>query len=154
MADSRTEADRKQNTQSPSDEDARGDPSVGQLRRWDLDHLWHPFTPQKEYPDTDPLMIGAADGHYLIDVEGNRYLDGISSLGTNLLGHRRPELDKAVSTQLGQVAHATLFGNATDVAVRLARRLVEVAPDGLTRVFFSEGTAGAVEVALKMAYQY
>ena len=122
------------------------------LREWDQVHLWHPFTAHER--QAEALMFVAADGHYLVDIDGNRYLDGVSSLSSSLFGHRRPEIDRAISAQLGRVAHATLFGNTTDQAVKLAYRLVEIAPEGLTRVFFSDTAAGAVEAALKMAYQY
>ena len=122
------------------------------LREWDEAHLWHPFTAHER--QAEALMVVAGDGHYLVDVDGNRYLDGVSSLSFSLFGHRRPEIDAAISAQLGRVAHATLFGNTTDQAVKLAHRLVAIAPEGLTRVFFSDTAAGAIEAALKMAYQY
>jgi adenosylmethionine---8-amino-7-oxononanoate aminotransferase len=125
-----------------------------QLERWDRDHLWHPFTPMQAYAEEPPLLIDRAEGCFLIDIEGNRYLDGVSSLWCNVHGHRVPELDRAVREQLDRVAHSTLLGVANVPAVVLARRLVELAPPGLTRVFFSDDGATAVEVALKMAFQY
>ena len=106
------------------------------------------------YRDEDPLLVVAGEGNYLIDIEGRRYLDGVASLWCNSLGHRRPEIDQAVHDQLGRIAHATLLGNATVPAIRLAHRLVEVTPEGLTRVFFSDNGSTAVEVALKIALQY
>ncbi|HEX5818222.1 MAG TPA: adenosylmethionine--8-amino-7-oxononanoate transaminase [Gemmatimonadales bacterium] len=128
--------------------------SAAELRAWDSAHTWHPFTPHGAYADDDPLMIVAGEGHELIDVEGRRYLDGVGSLWCNLFGHRRAELDAAVAAQLGRIAHATFLGNATAPAVALAKRLVELAPAGLTRVFYSDNGSTAVEVALKMALQY
>lgn len=128
--------------------------SASELRAWDSAHTWHPFTPHGAYADDDPLMIVAGEGHELIDVEGRRYLDGVGSLWCNLFGHRRAELDAAVAAQLGRIAHATFLGNATAPAVALAKRLVDVAPAGLTRVFFSDNGSTAVEVALKIALQY
>ncbi len=125
-----------------------------ELEAWDDAHLWHPFTPQSVYRDEDPLLVVAGEGNYLIDIEGRRYLDGVASLWCNSLGHRRPEIDQAVHDQLGRIAHATLLGNATVPAIRLAHRLVEVSPEGLTRVFFSDSGSTAVEVALKIALQY
>jgi adenosylmethionine-8-amino-7-oxononanoate aminotransferase len=125
-----------------------------QLERWDRDHLWHPFTPMQAYAEEPPLLIERAEGCFLIDMEGNRYLDGVSSLWCNVHGHRVPQLDRAVRDQLDRVAHSTLLGVANVPAVMLARRLVELAPPGLTRVFFSDDGATAVEVALKMAFQY
>ncbi len=124
------------------------------LTAWDDAHLWHPFTPHSVYREEEPLMVVAGEGHYLIDLDGRRYLDGVSSLWCNLFGHRRPEIDRAIRDQLGRIAHSTLLGHANVPAVILAKRLVDVAPDGLTRVFFSDDGATAVEVALKLAYQY
>src|SRR5947209_8617196 len=124
------------------------------LRRWDHAHLWHPFTPLADWAATDPLVIERAEGVYLYDVEGRRYLDGVSSLWCNVHGHRHPALDAAIREQLDKVAHTTLLGVTHPSAIELARRLVERAPEGLTRVFFSDDGATAVEVALKMALQY
>ncbi len=125
-----------------------------QLTAWDRAHVWHPFTPHSVYGDEDPLMIVAAERHTLINADGRRLLDGVSSLWCNLIGHRRPEIDAAVKAQLDKVAHSTFLGNASAPAVRLARRLVELAPEPLSRVFFSDNGSTAVEAALKMAFQY
>ena len=129
-------------------------PSRQQLEQWDHAHLWHPFTPMQDYLAEPPLIIERAEGCLLIDLKGNEYIDGVSSLWCNVHGHRVPELDEAVRRQLDRVAHSTLLGLANVPAVRLARRLAELAPPGLTRVFFSDDGATAVEVALKMAFQY
>lgn len=130
------------------------EPSVEQLRAWDDAHLWHPFTPGSVYRSEEPLLIAGGEGNYLIDTGGHRYLDGISSLWCNLFGHRHPAIDAAVRAQLDRIAHSTLLGHASVPAVQLARRLIEIAPPGLTRVFFSDDGSTAVEVALKMALQY
>jgi adenosylmethionine-8-amino-7-oxononanoate aminotransferase len=125
-----------------------------QLERWDREHVWHPFTPMLQYAAEPPLIIERADGCFLYDLDGRAYLDGVSSLWCNVHGHRVPQLDRAIRDQLDQVAHSTLLGVSNVPAIRLARRLVEIAPPGLTRVFFSDDGATAVEVALKMAFQY
>jgi adenosylmethionine-8-amino-7-oxononanoate aminotransferase len=130
------------------------DPTRQELEHWDREHLWHPFTPMQDYAAEPPLIIERAEGCLLIDLDGKAYLDGVSSLWCNVHGHRVPELDAAVREQLDRVAHSTLLGLANVPAVRLARRLVELAPPGLTRVFYSDDGATAVEVALKMAFQY
>jgi adenosylmethionine-8-amino-7-oxononanoate aminotransferase len=132
----------------------RVEPPDDVLKSWDKDHLWHPFTAQADWAASDPLIIDRAEGVYLYDREGRRYLDGVSSLWCNVHGHRHPALDAAIREQLDKVAHATLLGVTHAPAIELARRLVELAPDGLTRVFFSDDGATAVEVALKMAFQY
>src|SRR3954466_2910720 len=124
------------------------------LREWDHAHLWHPFTPLADWAASDPLIIERAEGVYLFDIQGRRYLDGVSSLWCNVHGHRHPALDAALAEQAAKVAHTTLLGATHPPAVELARRLVERAPEGLTRVFFSDDGATAVEVALKMAFQY
>ena len=119
------------------------------LRRWDADHLWHPFSsPEADSSDLMPIIVGA-EGCWVVDIGGNRLLDGVSSLWCNLHGHRVPEIDAAISNQLAKVAHSTLLGASHPSAIELARRLVEIAPTGLTRVFFSDNGATAVEAALK-----
>jgi adenosylmethionine-8-amino-7-oxononanoate aminotransferase len=125
-----------------------------QLEQWDREHLWHPFTPMQAYAAEVPVIIERAKGCLLVDLDGREYIDGVSSLWCNVHGHQVPELDQAIRAQLEQVAHSTLLGLANVPAIRLARRLAEVAPPGLTRVFFSDDGATAVEVALKMAFQY
>lgn len=132
----------------------RAEPSAQELRAWDDAHLWHPFTPGSVYRGEEPLLIAAGEGNYLIDTDGRRYLDGVASLWCNLFGHRHPAIDAAVRAQLDRIAHSTLLGHASVPAVELARRLIEIAPAGLTRVFFSDDGSTAVEVALKMALQY
>jgi adenosylmethionine-8-amino-7-oxononanoate aminotransferase len=124
------------------------------LKKWDREHLWHPFTQMQGFRAEDPLLISRAEGIYLYDIQGNRYLDGVSSLWANLHGHRRRELDRALVAQLEQVAHSTLLGIAHPPAIVLARRLVEIAPAGLNKVFFSDNGSTAVEVALKVAFQF
>lgn len=108
----------------------------------------------QEYLASEPLVVVAAEGHYLIDDRGRRYFDGTSALWCNLLGHRVPEIDAAVAEQLGRFAHTTLLGTTHPGAAELARRLVEMAPEGLNHVFFSDNGATAVESALKIAFQY
>ena len=101
-----------------------------------------------------PVIIERGKGSYLIDTEGNRYLDGTSSIWVNIHGHRQPDLDRALTDQLTKIAHSTFLGLSNPPAIRLARELVRLAPKGLTRVFYSDDGSTAVEVALKMAVQY
>lgn len=130
------------------------EPTREQLEQWDHAHVWHPFTPMQVYMQERPLIIARGRGCLLIDVDGNEYIDGVSSLWCNVHGHQVPELDTALHEQLGAIAHSTLLGISNVPAIRLARALVERAPAGLTRVFYSDNGATAVEVALKMAFQY
>lgn len=124
------------------------------LRQWDNNHVWHPFTAMQAYVDEHAPIITDADGFHLIDAGGRRYLDGISSLWCNVHGHRVPEIDAAIRDQLDRVAHSTLLGMSSGPSIELARALVERAPAGLSRVFYSDSGATAVEVALKIAFQY
>lgn len=124
------------------------------LRRLDKQHVWHPFTPMKLWLESDPLVITAADGMHLIDSDGNRYLDGFSSLWCNVHGHRVPEIDAAIRDQLDRVAHTTMLGFASEPAILLADRLMKIVPPGLTKVFYSDAGATATEVAFKLAAQY
>ncbi len=120
----------------------------------DHDHLWHPFTQQQGWVEEEALLIERAEGSHVIDAAGRRYLDGTSSLWCNVHGHRHPAIDAAVREQLDRVAHSTMLGLSHSGAAELAARLVEIAPDGLSRVFYSDSGATAAEVALKMAFQY
>ncbi|HEY0392338.1 MAG TPA: adenosylmethionine--8-amino-7-oxononanoate transaminase [Solirubrobacterales bacterium] len=120
----------------------------------DRDHVWHPFTQQQAWHEEEPLVIERAEGAYLIDSDGKRYIDGVSSLWCNVHGHRHAGIDAAVSDQLERVAHTTMLGLAHPAAAELAGRLVDHAPPGLSRVFYSESGSTATEIALKMAFQY
>jgi adenosylmethionine-8-amino-7-oxononanoate aminotransferase len=124
------------------------------LVAWDHRHLWHPFTQMAEWLAEPPLVVAAAEGTTLIDVEGRRYLDGVASLWCNVHGHRHPRLDAALRAQADRVAHSTLLGLTNVPAIELAHALVGIAPPGLTRVFYSDSGATAVEVALRIALQY
>ncbi len=122
----------------------------------DLDrkHLWHPFTPMRQWCDAEPTVIVAGDGPYLLDDRGCRYLDGVSSLWCNVHGHRASAIDAAIRDQLDKIAHSTLLGLASEASVRFAAELVARVPRGLTRVFYSDAGATALEVAFKMAVGY
>ena len=123
-------------------------------RHWDNEHVWHPFTPMQAYRDEGAPIIESAEGFFLVDTQGHRYLDGVSSLWCNVHGHRVPQIDAAVRAQLDRIAHGTLLGLGGVPAIELAHALVERTPAALTKVFFSDSGATAVEVALKIAYQY
>jgi len=128
--------------------------ATARLRRLDQAHVWHPFTPMAEWAMREPIIIAGGEREFLIDTDGRRYIDAVSSLWCNLHGHRRTEIDEAIRQQLGRIAHSTLLGLASPPSIVLAERLVRLAPDGLTRVFYSDSGATAVEIALKLAFQY
>jgi adenosylmethionine-8-amino-7-oxononanoate transaminase len=120
----------------------------------DKKYLWHPFTQMKDWLKDDILIIERARGNYLYDTSGRRYLDGISSLWCNIHGHQVKELDSAIKKQLTRVAHSTMLGLSNVPAITLAEELIKIAPEGLTRVFYSDNGSTAVEIALKMTFQY
>lgn len=120
----------------------------------DKRYAWHPFTQMKEWCEGPIVVIDRAQGNWLIDTRGRRYLDGVSSLWCNVHGHRVPSIDRAVRAQLGRVAHSTFLGLSNVPAARLAEKLVKLAPPGLERVFYADSGSACVEVALKMAFQY
>ncbi|MEC9373426.1 MAG: aminotransferase class III-fold pyridoxal phosphate-dependent enzyme, partial [Planctomycetota bacterium] len=128
------------------------------LTRLDFEHVWHPFTPMRQWRAGRPVIIERGEGFRLFDTEGTPYIDGFSSLWCNVHGHRVPEIDDAVRAQLEKVAHATMLGHATVPAIEFAERLVGVVnrnlPEGsapLNKVFYSDAGATATEVAFKMA---
>jgi adenosylmethionine-8-amino-7-oxononanoate aminotransferase len=124
------------------------------ITRLDQEHLWHPFTQQRGWAEEEPLVIERGEGCYLVDADGNRYLDGHSSLWCNVHGHRHPTIDAAIRAQVDRVSHSTMLGLSHPGAAELAARLVAIAPPDLTRVFYSDSGATAAEIALKMAFQY
>jgi len=124
------------------------------LEKWDKDYIWHPFAQMQQYVSEKSLIVARGEGSYLIDIEGNYYLDGVSSLWVNVHGHNHPELNRAIKEQLDKVAHSTLLGLSNVPAILLAKKLVELTPAGLNKVFYSDAGATSVEIALKMAFQY
>jgi adenosylmethionine-8-amino-7-oxononanoate aminotransferase len=125
-----------------------------ELARLDREVLWHPFTQMRGWQDEDPVLIDRADGTTLVDTAGREYIDGVSSLWCNVHGHRHPHIDAAVRDQLERVAHSTMLGLSHPGAARLGAKLLDVAPPGLSRVFYSDNGSTACEIALKMAFQY
>src|SRR3989338_1440175 len=128
--------------------------SYEKLSALDKTRIWHPFTQMREWEGEDITIIAEGDGFYLKDVNGKSYIDGVSSLWCNVHGHRKQEIDQAIKDQLGKIAHSTFLGLSNVPAILLAEKLIKIAPSGLTRVFYSDSGSEAVEVALKMAYQY
>lgn len=116
--------------------------------------VWHGFTQMSSFADNAPLIIERAEGRRVFDVDGASYLDAISSLWVTTLGHRVPELDDAVTEQLGRVAHSTMLGNGNRVVVELAEALAEVVPVDHPHFLFASDGAAAVEQAIKMAFQF
>ncbi|MCY2983934.1 MAG: adenosylmethionine--8-amino-7-oxononanoate transaminase [Planctomycetota bacterium] len=124
---------------------------ANELRHLDRNVVWHAFSQMADY---DGLIIDSAEGCWLTDIDGKRYLDGASSLWCNIHGHRHPHIDQAIRDQLDRVAHVTNLGMSHPTTIRLAKRLVDLAPGSLGHVFFSSDGASSVEVAMKLAFQY
>jgi len=121
---------------------------------WDKGYLWHPFTQMQDWLAEEPLVIERAGGRHLTDTHGRRYLDGTSSLWVNVHGHGHKRIDRAVKEQVSVLSHSTLLGLSNTPSIKLARALVGVAPGGLEKVFYSDNGSTAVEIAVKMAYQF
>lgn len=134
--------------------DPDGNASVAAWVERDRAVVWHGFTQMAAYADNAPVVVERAEGHEVIDVAGNRYLDAISSLWVTTLGHRVPELDRAVRDQLDRVAHTTMLGNGNRVVVELAEALCPRLPVDDPHLLFASDGAVAVEQALKIAFQF
>jgi len=117
------------------------------LQEYDRDYVWHPFTQMKEWEESDQIVISHGEGSYLIDTDGNRYLDGVGSIWTNVHGHCKKEINDAIKAQVDRIEHSTLLGLVNDRAALLAKRLVDIAPPGLCKVFYSDNGSTAVEIA-------
>lgn len=124
------------------------------LMEKDFRYVWHPFTQMQDYQEQEPLIVERGEGVMLYDVDGRAYYDSVASIWTNTLGHAHPALTEAIVKQAQLVAHSTLLGHANVPSILLAEQIVDIAPQGLSHVFFCDSGAEAVEIALKMAYQY
>jgi adenosylmethionine-8-amino-7-oxononanoate aminotransferase len=129
-------------------------PPVHYLEQLDKKYIWHPFTQMQDWEKEPQVIIESGKGSLLADLRGNTYIDGVSSLWVTVHGHRKKEIDAAVLGQLKKIAHSTLLGLSNVPAVLLAEKLVNIAPKGLKRVFYSDSGSTAVEIALKIAFQY
>ena len=128
--------------------------SSEELQEWDKEYLWHPFTQMQDWIAGSPIIFEKGEGNYLSDTEGNKYLDLIASLWVNIHGHNCPEINQAIKNQVDQISHSTLLGFSNIPSIKLAKQLVEISPPGLKKVFFSDNGSTAVEIALKMAFQF
>ena len=125
-----------------------------ELIQKDFEYIWHPFTQMKDYETDSPIIIERGEGIYVYDLKGNKYLDAVASWWVNTLGHSNKRLNKALSEQAEKIEHVIFSGFTHKPAIELAEKLVQITPESLKKVFFSDNGSTAVEVALKMAYQY
>lgn len=128
--------------------------SYNQLAQWDKQYVWHPFTQMKDWLEEEIIIVARGEGVKLYDTEGREYYDAFSSIWVNIHGHNVKELNDAIIDQLGKIAHSSYLGYGNIPATLLARELVEIAPPGLVKVFYSDNGSTAVEVAVKMAFHY
>jgi adenosylmethionine-8-amino-7-oxononanoate aminotransferase len=124
------------------------------IENLDRNYLWHPFTQMKEWMEESPLVITGGQGPYLKDISGRWYLDGVSSIWVNVHGHGKKEIDDAIKEQADKISHSTFLGLTHPPAAILAEMIVKIAPKGLRRVFYSDNGSTAVEIGLKIAFQY
>jgi adenosylmethionine-8-amino-7-oxononanoate aminotransferase len=130
------------------------------LIEWDKNYIWHPFTQMKYWLQEEPTIIIEGKDCFIKDIDGKWYLDGVSSLWVNIHGHRRTEIDEAVKVQLDKIAHSTLLGACNEPSIVLAKKLAELLENALPwgeplkKIFYSDNGSTAVEIALKIAYQY
>ncbi len=128
--------------------------TISNLQKRDLQHVWHPCSQMKDYEDFPPIVIKSGKGIYLYDENGKQYMDAVSSWWVNLFGHRNERISTALANQAFQLEHA-IFANFThEPAIFLSEKLVKITPVGLTKVFFADNGSSAIEVALKMSFQY
>jgi len=125
-----------------------------ELIKKDFEYIWHPFTQMKDYETDKPIIIERGEGIYVYDLKGNKYLDAVASWWVNTLGHSNKRLNKALTEQAEKIEHVIFSGFTHKPAIELAEKLVQITPEPLKKVFFSDNGSTAVEVALKMAYQY
>ncbi|PMP64126.1 MAG: adenosylmethionine--8-amino-7-oxononanoate transaminase [Sulfurihydrogenibium sp.] len=124
------------------------------LKQWDKEYFWHPFTQMKVYREEDNVIVERGEGNYIYDIFGNKYLDGVSSLWCNVHGHNHPKLNQAICNQVSKISHFTTLGASNVPAILLAKKLTEITPEGLNKVFYSEDGSEAMEIAIKIAYHY
>jgi adenosylmethionine-8-amino-7-oxononanoate aminotransferase len=125
-----------------------------ELIKWDKEYFWHPFTQMKVYREEDNVIVERGEGVYIYDIHGNKYLDGVASLWCNVHGHNHPKLNQAIIEQVNKIAHFTTLGASNVPAIVFAKRLVDITPEGLNKVFYSEDGSEAMEIAIKIAYHY
>ncbi len=124
------------------------------LTEADKQYVWHPFTQMADWLAAEPVIIEGGEGFFLVDTEGKRYIDGVSSLWCNVHGHRVKKIDDAIRAQLEKIGHSTLLGLGQTRSIELAEKLVQITPSSLQKVFYSDSGSTSTEIAIKMAYQF
>lgn len=125
-----------------------------ELQEKDLKYIWHPCSQMKDYEDFPPIIIKKGEGIYLEDIEGNKYIDAVSSWWVNLFGHSNDRINQALSKQVNELEHVIFANFSHKPAIELSERIINLVPKGLKKVFFSDNGSSAVEIALKISFQY
>lgn len=120
----------------------------------DLKYIWHPCGQMKDYEELNPIVIEKGEGAWLYDIDGNKYLDCISSWWANTLGHSNKRINEAIKRQIDSIEHVIFANFSNKPAIELSEKLVNITPENLTKVFFSDNGSSAVEIALKMSFHY
>ncbi|WP_223553349.1 adenosylmethionine--8-amino-7-oxononanoate transaminase [Lysinibacillus sphaericus] len=128
--------------------------ALTELQKRDLQHVWHPCSQMKDYEQFPPIVLKKGQGVWLYDENNHRYLDAVSSWWVNLFGHANPRISQALSDQAFTLEHAIFANFSHEPAIKVAEKLVALTPDGLNKVFFADNGSSAIEVALKMSFQY
>ena len=128
--------------------------NIKELQEKDLKHIWHPCSQMKDYEEFPPIVIKKGKGVYLEDLEGKKYIDAVSSWWVNLFGHSNEKINRALSNQVNNLEHVIFANFSHEPAIELGERIIKLAPEGLEKVFFSDNGSSAVEVALKISFQY
>ena len=128
--------------------------SKKQLIADDKKYIWHPFTQMLDYQTQDPLVISHGRGNYLYDIDGRKYFDGVSSLWVTVHVHQNKKINQAITKQLNKISHSTFLGLSHTSAIELAEKLMQLVPNNLKKIFYSDNGSTATEIAIKMAYQY
>ncbi|AFS79546.1 adenosylmethionine-8-amino-7-oxononanoate aminotransferase BioA [Gottschalkia acidurici 9a] len=124
------------------------------LQQKDLNHIWHPCSQMKDYETFPPIIIKSGQGVFLEDLEGNKYLDAVSSWWVNLFGHSNQRINEALYNQVKKLEHVIFANFSHEPAIELSERIIKLVPSGLSKVFFSDNGSSAVEIALKISFQY
>ena len=127
---------------------------MNELQKTDLKYIWHPCSQMKDYEELPPIVIKRGKGLYLYDIEGNGYADVVSSWWCNLLGHGNETINAAIHAQLEKLEHVIFANFSHEPAIRLCEQLAEIVPNGLSKFFFTDNGSAAIEVAMKMSFQY
>lgn len=120
----------------------------------DLKYIWHPCSQMKDYEELPPIVIEKGKGIYLYDIHGKKYMDCISSWWTNLFGHSNERINGAIKEQIEEIEHVIFANFSNKSAIELSEKLVKITPERLKKVYFSDNGSSAVEIALKMSFQY